>query len=74
MVVLYIININYLLSDKTLTHLSLASHKWDIDKLCRPWADAAERGVRSGSTLFTLSSDIYTKHGNNKTIGMDLFR
>ena len=28
-----------------LTHLSLASHKWDLCKQCRPRSDAAERGV-----------------------------
>ena len=35
--------------------LSLASHKWGIDKQCRP-----------RSTLFTLCSDISIKHDNNK--------
>ena len=29
----------------TLTHLCLASHKWDIGKQCRPRPDAAEPGV-----------------------------
>ena len=28
-----------------LTHISLASHFWDIGKQCRPRSDAAERGV-----------------------------
>ena len=33
---------------ESLTHLSLAFHKRDIGKQCRPWSDAAERGVWSG--------------------------
>ena len=37
---------------RILTHLSLAPYKKDIGKQCRPWSDAAERGVWSGSTLF----------------------
>ena len=49
------------------THLSLASHKWDIGRQRSPRSDAAERGVWSGSTLFLLSSEISTKHDNNKT-------
>ena len=49
-----------------LTHISLASHKKDIGKQCRPRSDAAERGVWSGSTLFALRSDISTKHDNSK--------
>ena len=28
-----------------LTHISLASHFWDIGKQCRPRSDATERGV-----------------------------
>ena len=28
-----------------LTHISLASHFWDIGKQCRPRSDVAERGV-----------------------------
>ena len=40
------------------THLSLASHKRDIDKQWRPWSDAAECGVWSMSTLFALSTRI----------------
>ena len=44
-----------------LTHLSLASHKKDIGKQCKPRSDAAERGVWSGSTLFALNSEIPTK-------------
>ena len=35
-----------------LTHISLASHFWDICKQRRPRSDAAERGVWSGSSLF----------------------
>ena len=48
-----------------LTYLSLASHKRDTSKQCRPRSDAAERGVWSGSTLFALNSEISTKHDNN---------
>ena len=51
-----------------LTHLCLASHKWDIGKPFRPRSDAAERGVWSGSKLFALSSEISTKHDNNKNL------
>ena len=28
-----------------LTQLYIASHKWDIVKQCRPWSDAAKRGI-----------------------------
>ena len=49
-----------------ITHLSLASYKRDIGKECRPRSDAAERSVRSGSTLFALSKGISVNHGNNK--------
>ena len=52
---------------KYLTHLSLASHKRDIGRQCRPRSDAAECGVWSGSTLFALNSEISLKYGNNKT-------
>ena len=38
-----------------LTHISLASFLWVIDKHCRPRSDATERGVRSGSQLFTYN-------------------
>ena len=51
-----------------LTHLSLVSHKRDIGKQYRPRSDTADRGVWSGSILFALSSDISTKHGNNKNL------
>ena len=47
-----------------LSHLNLASYNRDIVKQSRPRSDAAERGVRSGSTLFALSSEISTKHDN----------
>ena len=50
----------------SLTHLSLASHKRGIGKQSRPRSDDAERGVWSGLTLFAFSSDISTKHDNNK--------
>ena len=49
-----------------LTHLCLASHKWDIGKQCRLRLDAAERGVWSGSTLFALTTGLSIKHGNNQ--------
>ena len=54
------------ISIKESAHLSLASYKRDTDKQWRPWSDAAERGVWSGSILFALSSEIPTKPGNNK--------
>ena len=38
----------------------------DISNQCRPRLDAAEHGVWSGSTLFVLSSEISTKHDNDK--------
>ena len=41
-----------------LTHLSLASEERDFGKQCGPRSDAAERGVWSGSTLFTLSTKL----------------
>ena len=50
-----------------LTHLSLASHKRDTGKQCRPRSDAEERGVWWGSLLFALSSEIPTKHADYKT-------
>ena len=53
-------------SNAILTHLSLASHKRDIDKQSRPRSDAAKRGVCSGSTLSALSLEISTKLKNNK--------
>ena len=49
-----------------LTHLCLASHKWDISKQCRPRSDAADRGVWSGSTRFALTTGISIKHGYNQ--------
>ena len=48
-----------------LTHLCLASHIRGIGKQCRPRSDAAECGVWSGSTLFTLNIGISVEHGNN---------
>ena len=50
-----------------LTHLCLASYKRDIGKQCRRRSDAAECGVWSGFTLFTFSTGISIKYGNNKT-------
>ena len=52
--------------DNLLTHLSLASHKGDTDKQCRPRSDAPECGVWSGATLFALNSEISMKYDNNK--------
>ena len=49
-----------------LTHLSLASHKWDIGKTCRLRADAAEWGVWSGYSLFALSFKVSSKHAKDK--------
>ena len=46
-----------------LTHLCLASHKWDIGKQCRPRSDAAECGIWSGPALFAVSTGISIKHG-----------
>ena len=37
---------------KQLTHLSLASLLWDIDKQNSPRCDSAKRGVPSGAILF----------------------
>ena len=50
---------------KVLTHLCLASYKWDIGNQCKPRSDAEERGW-SGYTLFTLITGIPIKPGNNK--------
>ena len=47
-----------------LTHLSLASHKRDICKQCRPRSDATLGGIWSGSTLFALISETPIKRGN----------
>ena len=41
---------------KILTHLRLASYKWDIGKQCRPRSDTAVRGVWFGSALFALNT------------------
>ena len=54
-------NTLYLFVEDYLIHLSPASYKTDIGKQCRPRSDAAERGVWSGSTLFTLSTRISIK-------------
>ena len=43
-----------------LTHISLASHFWDIGKQCRPRSDTTERGIWSGSSLFD-NRNIYSK-------------
>ena len=49
-----------------LIHLRIVSHKRNILKQCRPRSDATGRRFCSGSTLFTLSTRIYMKHGINK--------
>ena len=49
----------------SLTHISLASHLWDIGKQCRPRSDATERGVWSGSTLFA-HKNFYQKYDKNE--------
>ena len=54
------------LNNVILTHLCLASYKWDIDKQCRPRSDATERGVWLGSTVFALSTGISVQEGNNR--------
>ena len=46
--------------NKTLTHISLASHFRDIDEQCRPRSDAAECGVWLQSSLFA-NKNIYSK-------------
>ena len=55
------------LNNVILTHLCLASYKWDIDKQYRPRSDATERDAWLGSTVFALSTGISVKEGNNKT-------
>ena len=44
----------------SITHISLASHFWDIGKQCRPRSDDAECGIWSGSSLFP-NRNIYSK-------------
>ena len=56
----------YVLYNNILFNLCLAPPKRDIGNQRRPRSDAAERGVWSGFTLFALSSEISTKHDNNK--------
>ena len=51
---------NQIVPKKVLIHISLASHFGDIGKLCRPWSDATELGVWSGSSLFA-NRNIYSK-------------
>ena len=50
-----------------LPHLSLGSHKGDIDKQCGPRSDAKECDIWSESTLFALNTGISVKHGYIKT-------
>ena len=46
-------------------NLCWASLKRDIGKQCRSRSDAAERGVWSGPSLFSLNTGISIKQGNN---------
>ena len=46
------LNAHSMLKLISLTHLSLTSLLWDIDKQNSPRCDAAERGVPSGAILF----------------------
>ena len=48
-------------------YLFLAFHKRDIGKQCRSKSEAADWAVWLGSTLFTLSLKISTKHDSKKT-------
>ena len=48
-----------------LTHISLASHFWDIGKQCRPRSDTPECGVWSGSSLLA-NRNIYSKQNKNE--------
>ena len=42
----------FLMTALWLTHISLVSFLWDIDKQCKPRSEAAECGIWSGSPLF----------------------
>ena len=44
---------------KQLTHCSRETRKRVTGKQCRPWSDATERGVWSGSPLFENSLAIF---------------
>ena len=46
--------------------LCILSPKRGIGKQCRPWSDAAERGVWSGSTLFASNTRILPKKKKKK--------
>ena len=46
------------LLDPSLTHISLASHLWDIGKQFSPRCDGANRGVPSAANLFAQRSFI----------------
>ena len=45
----------------TKTHFSWEHPKRVIDKQCRPWSDAADLGIWSGSALFALVTGISVK-------------
>ena len=57
---------SFSLPENGLTHLCLASYKWDTGKQCRPRSDTTECGVWSGFTLFALSRGISVQEENNK--------
>ena len=48
-----------------ITHIRLASFLWDMRKQCIPRSDATERGVSSGSPLFTYRK-FYSKLNKNE--------
>ena len=52
------LKLEFMSLDETLTHLSLASHLWDIGKHYSHRCDAAERGIPSGAILFAYRNFI----------------
>ena len=57
-----------------LTHISLASFKWDIDKQNSTRCDAAKRGVPSEAILFALLNFIEKWIKNEKLLPKPLKR
>ena len=51
-----------------LTHISLASFLWDIDKYNSPRCDAAKRGVPSGAILFAYMIFIEKRNKNESLL------
>ena len=47
--------------------MCLASELQDLSKQCRPWSDATERGIWSGSTLFAYRN-FYLKWNQNEKV------